>query len=370
MAITLFKPTPKAKPESKKPQIRPRPTLFEQLFPCSWRDIVFPISSISVQLSQDLVEHRYWGVDAANVESTGRAPMEISAEIPFVNGIVPGKGENWGVLYPTEFRKFLKAFADRSSGVLNHPELSGILCKPKSLEFALDAQTRNGVIVRAQWIETTEPNEDLDLRDPFTNDSPVQIASQTALSLDASKEDITGLAPQAPVFEESFESMVNKLRGVVDGVGTTVSLLVNKPNQILYRVKLLQNSVERTKNVITWPIEDACERLKNAMHDVSEKTVIGTGAALTVSRPIGRHTLKARTTLSTMPSLVPARNSVDELLALNPSLASRPEVPEGTVIRYYTDGASQGSAQGVADPRGQIITTSQGEDRNLARLRR
>ena len=122
MAFKLGGSTPPPrlrKPPGQRPP--PEPTLFEQLNACSWRDIPFPISSMKVTVSQDLVQHKYWGVDGASVEATGRAPLEIEAVIPFVNGIVPGKGEKWGVLYPTQFRSFLKAFVDKKTGTLVHP---------------------------------------------------------------------------------------------------------------------------------------------------------------------------------------------------------------------------------------------------------
>lgn len=331
---------PPPAPPLKPPRVRPpapEKGLFEQLFPAAWRGIVFPISSMKVSLSQDLVEHKYWGVDAANVEATGRAPMQIEAEIPFVNGIVPGKSEHFGVLYPTTFREFLKAFADSSSGVLNHPELSGILCKPHSLDFALDAHRRDGVIVTARWTETVDPDQDV--KPALENESPIQAADLAALDLDASKDDILKLAPEGAFPEETFDSLINKLSGFVDSVGITAALLFNKPAQIINRVKTLQESVERTKNVLTWPVTDSCERMKEALRNLGNHTVIGTGPAAAPagvsSRKIGRYTTATKITLAGIAGSLPFPNSADDLIALNPFLLAKPQVQAGTVVRYY-----------------------------------
>lgn len=340
--IRLVEPEPPVKkPRTKAPP--PQPTLFEQLLPCTWRGIFFPVSSMKVSFSQDVVEHKYWGVDAADVESTGRAPMQIEATIPFVNGIVPGKGEKWGVLYPTEFRKFVQAFADRTTGDLQHPELGFITCKAVSIDFSHDAQTRDGVMVTARWVETiAEQSKDFD-----PDHTPIQAADIAALDLDASSADILGLAPEAAFPEESFESLVNKATGFVDSITTTATLLANKPAQVRYRIQTFQDSVERLKNVLTWGATESCERIKSAMHDLdaafsSKVTVTHSGGSTppappgtTPGKKIARFKTPARMNLAGILAHVSATTTFDELVSLNPILVSRIEVAEGTVIRYY-----------------------------------
>lgn len=290
-----------------------------------------------VSLSQDIVEHKYWGVDGADIESTGRAPMQIEATIPFVNGIVPGKGEQWGVLYPTEFRKFLKAFADRTQGMLQHPELGGILCKPVSLEFSHEAQRRDGVEVVARWVETIE-----NVETAFIGETPIQAADLAALDLDASKADILALVPDAAFPEETFDSFVNKLAGTIDSVTTFVQLITAKPNQILHRIQTLQDSVQRARNALTWPVEEACERMKEASLAIAKSSGNGvvfvpSAASAPLGRKIGRYVTQARTTLAGILSALPAghKTTTDDLINLNPFLIARPEVGAGVVIRYY-----------------------------------
>jgi hypothetical protein len=247
-----------------------------------------------VTISQDLVEHKYWGVDVADVESTGRNSMQIEAVIPFVNGIVPGKGERWGVLYPETFRKFLKAFADRSRGNFVHPELDVIICKPVSLDFEHDAQRRDGVIVTARWIETLENAESA-----FDVRSPIQEVALAALDLDAGTADIRGLTDEflPPQFEESFDTSINKLAGEIDRFTISVQLAAARPGQILNRVRQVEGAVERARTALTWPITDACERMKEGVSRLPE--------ALQGPRKVGRYVTKARATLAGILSALP-----------------------------------------------------------------
>ena len=306
------------------------PFLFDGLLPCIWRDVPFPVTSMRVSLAQDLVEHKYWGRDGANVEATGRAPLQFEAVIPFVNGIVPGKGEQWtAFLYPDGFRKFLDAFADRKTGVLQHPALGEITCKPQSLDFAHDAQMRAGVEVTARWVETVLPNDDGRVG---VGDSPVDPAFRAG-NLDAQ----LARAPikDLPQFDETFEDAANRLAGVFDTAASRFKQLVNKPNQILYRIKRVQNSVERAKNALMWPITDSYERLKEV---IGPKTVNGSGPVQgngrTPSRKTVRFLIPERMTLADLQALFPT-NSLDDLIYLNPRLIARPTVPAKTVIRRY-----------------------------------
>lgn len=319
--------------------------MFEQLLACSWRGIEFPISSMEFSFDQDLAEHKYWGSDGANVEATGRNPLIIKATIPFVNGIVPGKNERWLTLYPNTFREFVTAFTDRTTGLLVHPEFGEIVCKPQSFSTTHEAARRDGVEVQATWIETLDD----ELR-VLQVDSPVQTARQIAKDLDASNADIVALVPEGQFPEESFESLINKATGVVDSVSIAANLLINKPRQVIFRLEQFQNSVDRLRNVNTWPLKDAVERIKEKLLDISDAfssthTVVGTGSGSVNAPPPLVSTRRAvarlvtpqgnRMTASQIQASLPVPNSMEELIALNPSLVARPEVAGGTLIRYY-----------------------------------
>jgi hypothetical protein len=54
-------------------------------------------------------------INTADVEPTGRSPLEITAKVPFLNNIASAPSELWpsGNLYPNQFRLFFAACVDR-----------------------------------------------------------------------------------------------------------------------------------------------------------------------------------------------------------------------------------------------------------------
>lgn len=306
-----------------------KPPITDSYFPCAWRGIGFPIASLKVSLQQDLVQHKYWGVDGADVEATGRAPLEIEAVIPFFQNVVGGKADQFGRgLFPSQFILFQQSFADRTAGPLDTPQIFNLWCRPVSMEYAYDPMRRDGVEVTARWVETIN----IDAPDGVEIQS-ANSGGEALLSLDAAKSDLSRVSH--PEFTESFEGLLNKLGGVFDTTASKVKIILNTGNRIRYRLDRLQSSVERAKNALTWPVEESIEKAKEVF---GPQTVNGTGPAAPAAnprRPTLRFTTTFRTTLSQLQTRFP-NNSVDDLLYLNPRLASRPAVPGGTVIRYYS----------------------------------
>ena len=320
------KPTPKQVPAASPRGSHHETPLFDTLFPCKFRNVYFPVISIGVSMTHDMAEHKYYGVGAANVEMTGRNPRTYEAEIPFVNGILPGKNERWGVLYPDTFRDFIAAMGTTSTGYLDTPELRGLTVKPVSMEYKHEGSTRGGVIVTARWVETVDQKVySKEEYDP--EDHPVRLG---ALSLDAEyvpTQRMVNLPNQTITFEE----LANEAEGIIDTASSRLHILANKPAQLLYRVQKIQASIERAANPLTWPGRESCERIEEAVNQL--KKFPAKAEAAVVGSPVHRYTARTRLTLSQL--ALATQNSIDELLQLNPNLASRPAVPAGTVIRYY-----------------------------------
>lgn len=332
------------KPNERAAQSRPQDLAhYNKLFPCSFRGLQFPVTYMNVSLSQDMAEHKYYGVSSANVEMTGRNPLTFEAEIPFIQGLVPAKNERWSNLYPSGFKNFLAAMHSKETGILDTPEIAGITVKPVSLEYKHDANVRNGVIVVARWIETVD--DAVPARADF---NPLDRIRAAAKSLD-SEYDTTGRlingAPETsvtiigqkkklPVFKKAFSQFVNELSGVVDTASSKIHILANKPAQMIYRLKKVQDSIERAANPLTWPGRESCEQAEAALREL--KAAPAKIDAAFRSKPIGRYTTYYKITLSQI--AIATANSVDQLIRLNPRLASRPAVPAGTVVRYYKNG--------------------------------
>lgn len=332
-------------------------SLFEQLLPASWTPSVsgvelhFPVESIRVSFEHDLAQHKSWNVDGARVESTGRSPMMIEAKIPFFNGIFPAKNEKWlaGTLYPDGFRNFFRAIANEKAGTLVHPEIGAIFCRCASLDVSHDAEEQDGVYVTAKWVES---REDLGEASVLQQPSPVSEMAVAAEGLDASKTDLLALVPTAPVPDEDFASLTNKVIGLVDSLKLTTSQLAAKPGQLIYAAERIQNSINRTSdisNALSWASREWAERVESSARDIraGEATTTarsGSGRRVVASaavsrRPIARYVNKDKgvslVTLHSRLSAMGSKTTLDELLDLNPQLISRPSVEPGAVVRYY-----------------------------------
>jgi hypothetical protein len=296
---------------------------FDQLQPASWRGIQFPVENVEVSFQQDIAEHKYYGIDGARLEATGRAPVNITVTIPLFNGIVPGKNEKWGVLYPDLFRQLLNAAGDRSAGVLVHPELGQITCRVKSAQTRHDAQHRDGVILTLHFVETGLLAETNDF---VTGSSPIAAAELAALDLDASKDDLTKLVPDAYQMPFTVNDFIDSLAAVGDQFSVQSSLAKGKIDAIGYHLGRLQASVERAENALTWPVLDAIQAAKSAVRWVAEHPP--------ATLPVLLWPVRADITLAALLGEIPGAE-LSDLVKLNPSVMATPVILAGTVVRYH-----------------------------------
>lgn len=303
------------------------------LAPFSWRSIEFPTTRSSISLAHDLVEHKYWGRDGADVEATGRAPLRIRANIPFINGVIPGRGEKWpqGELYPFQYEKFVKAFADRSADVLEHPEHGSIFCRPSTMNVDWEGNgTRNGVFVDAEWIETFELEQGTN---GFTAREVESIGS-LAESLEAQKRDVASLLPPeeqddfwSVILSSDFTDVANAISSIGGTAGKEIYRLNGKLSSLEYQTNRIIRSLDLANNPLTWPARQSCERMREAVQKKRDHNTVG-------ARRVLWHTTKRTLTLAAVSVEIPGAK-VGDLLRLNPRLASSPMIAAGTVVRYF-----------------------------------
>ncbi len=298
--------------------------IFEQLLPCKWRDVEFPITHVKMSLAHDLVEHKYWGVDGARVEATGLAPMRFSVSIPWINGIVPGKNERWGGLYPTDMRRFFAAFADKKTGFFQHPEFGLIPCKPERLEFELSGDHRGGMMCEASWVETLEDDNIANL----VGETPVQDIELAALDLDASHDDLTALIPEFPVFESSFADFARGIQAITDFPTLLANTTGKKLDSFVYRVEQVEDSIDRSKSALTWQARNTTEHIK-ALADQFRQNILKSTARFVVE-----YRVPGDTTVAGLLAQLPDA-TLGDVIKLNPDLMRSAIVSKGTIVRYY-----------------------------------
>lgn len=298
--------------------------LFEQLLAFKWREVEFPVTKMKVSLAHDLVEHKYWGRDGARVEMVGLAPIRFSATIPMINGIVPGKNERWIVLYPVTMRKLLAAFADKTEGFLQHPELGLVRVKPERIEFDWSGDKRGGCECEVSWVETLPEDGSQDVFEP----SPVQDIGLGSQDLDASENDLRLLIPTFPKFNASWTDLARSIQSIGDTVTLLSNTTAGKINSIVYRVEQVEDSIDRAKSALTWQTTNTLERIKAAAHDLQSKLL------REESKIVALFEVKNDTTVAGICAQLPDAK-LGDLVRLNPSLMRNAIVPRGRVIRYY-----------------------------------
>lgn len=302
--------------------------LFAGLLEHRWREVSFPTESFELSFRHDLAIHKLVDRDGAFVEGTGRAPMQFTARIPFVNGITPGPNEHWQrPLYPFAWRKFLVAFADKSTGPLQHPELGDIPCKPESFRCVWSAHRRGGVDVEAAWIETDDTDQDI-LGQALAAPSPLADLDQAAADADQILE--TPLPapnlPSLPTFPVTFEDFMRSIRGAIDQTTLLQKRFAGQLDNIQYQAQLLKGSVARANNALYWPLTQVAERM-TASSNVVRSTL------LTRGRRVGLYRVPKGSTLAQIANTIPA--PIGDLVSLNRALVARPVVPRDSVVRYY-----------------------------------
>lgn len=304
--------------------------VLKQLSALEWKGIGAPFSSFRSELRHDLVQHKYPDRDGAHVEATGRAPLQFSAKMPFLNGIELGKGprETWIFpLFPNAFTAFLNVAQERSSGVLNHPDLGAFRCKLESLTWEFTAGTRDGVIADAQWVETTENQSTL--ADNIAARSPVTQIETSAADLDTINKNKALLKDVLPLpeYSESFTDFARAIKAGFDQSTIYSNRLTGMLDTLAYRADAIITAASSSHDARAWPAIEAASRMLSAVHDVKREIAKSNRATLLYKTP-------KETTLADLSIATGA--PIGDLATLNPALLAAPTIAKGTTVRYYS----------------------------------
>jgi hypothetical protein len=307
--------------------------VFQQLLSAKWRDIEFPVTKMRASIAHDLVEHKYWGVDGARVESTGLSPWRFTFSIPLINGLQPGRAERWSDLYPHHMRRLTVAFQKKSVGILQHPEFGEISCKAERFDMDWDAGRRGGIDGELSFVETKLQSDQSFLDFP----TPVQVVDTGAASLDSTskKTDLAALyasrgLPLPDYLQPSsfnFGEAVNKIKAVTDYPDLLERRAAGQLKAVVYNAERLQRSIAPVRSAKTWSVNKSAEQIKASAYDLERSLIAG-------RRDVALFTVPHDTTLAGVARQLPDA-SVADLIRLNPALMLRPEIARGTIVRYY-----------------------------------
>lgn len=298
--------------------------LLSRLLEFSWKDISFPIESMTVDLEHKLPGHEAWKRNGVDFEDTGRDALRFSAEIPFYNTIFPGESETWSILYPNQYRLFLNAAAIGGEGTLQHPELGPIQCKLKSCKTKYDANKRGGCSVSAEWVETIDLSAEQNLT--IGDTSPVADVQLAAASLEVQyKEGLQEQIPHLPKHVNSLLDVINAFTAIGDQVQLFSARQAGRLDALDYAAKGLLRSMTLLDDVEKVGQRRAAIQLRNGVYDL-KRDLKGKGGKIVTYR------VPARTTVANLAQSLHV--GMGAIIELNPRIVSKAVVPENTVVRY------------------------------------
>jgi len=293
----------------------------------------FPCVQTSLEIRQDLTVHKFADRDGAHVEACGRHPVEISARIPFFNGLIPGPQETWNGndLYPNTWRLFLLKALDRSSKVLNHPELGPLTVKLQTCKTDWNSNTRNGVWVDVKWIESDDTATELetDIASQGANSAALQAASD----LDANQADpetyqIYGIPQPATSFTalvQQAQSAITAGQFISQQTQGAINNMINQAVQL--EMMVLAATTSPYPAALLWPLTQSAEQLRDAAYVMQQQLLQSQPAVSLFTTTFDATVARVCNQLGM---------TVDDFSALNPSLIYLPFIPQGTVVQYYT----------------------------------
>lgn len=299
----------------------------QNLLPASFLGIPFPVSAWSDAGSHDAKVHKKADRDGGRIELIGSNPRQFHLTIPLYNGLVAGSSESWTKLFPETYTDLLAAFEKRQRGYLVHPIFGSLYCKPLNWSATYDAQRRNGVTLEVNFAETLEDD-----------DESVVTASKFGVAA-AALTDLQAMVAPLDLEEmdwASFEDTLRSLQGITDGAQLLADSVTGKIANMGAAIDRFGESVERLggadsldsggENVGT--ILTALDKIKEAL--LEAQGVIASG-----SRPKAARVLEGQQSWGQIATTT--KNTVTELIGLNPAIVGGASIPAGTLIFYYTD---------------------------------
>ena len=323
--------------------------LFGSLLEHSFKGVSFPTTQFTLDIRHDLAIHKFVDKDGAEIEGTGRAPLQFTARIPFINTIQKGPLETgWNQpLYPLQFRRFIDATANRATGILTHPEFGNIFVKTEHVHVVWDGEKRGGVFVDVTWLETV-----LDaaaIGNFLGGYSPTSSIADAAATADARIAATTFTTPQRsdlpltsksfggagaalPPLSSSFGDLANTIRSISDLPSLMNQQVGGKIDAIVANAKTVGAALDKVSSPLDWLMVQSLQKILQAGYGLRQ-------TILASKRAIWLYPVQQEATMANLATQIQQGTTVNvdlgDLFVLNPGLLRFPVVPLGSTVRFY-----------------------------------
>ena len=297
----------------------------------SWRGVEFPCGDWEFGFEQDHAEHKFPDRDGALIEATGRAPVTYTFTAFFRNGIDAKATVPTATLplYPVQWRKFIVACLDRSTGSLVHPELGPINVKLKSCKTKCSLDKRDGVDVDVTFVESPLASEEL--TDLLRQPSPMGAALASAKSLDDAVGNIDPVPEYPDSISPSLLDSMKALSGAVNQFKLGVGNIGSLASSYLDGITDMRDTLVKNGNPAT---------TAKAIADL-DKCFQAVAQVVADAKPKGKPVTIAIVQSEATPDAIAAffGTPVDDFLRMNPSAADRAKLPKDSQVFVYVAGA-------------------------------
>lgn len=299
--------------------MNPKADVLQKLLRIEWRGVGLFATGFSFAFDQQHIAHTYPDRDAGFIEATGRNPAVYSFSLLFRNGNTLAPEEQ----YPLAWRKFIVACLDRSTGTLLHPELGPVKVKCRSQQTQWDATKRDGVDVSAEFVETSDTEDELAA---LLKRSAAYDAEYEAQFLDGVVKDVTP-APEVPsTLSPSLLESLKQLTGTIAMAKASVGNVAAAIESYANAVDDLAEQISDLNEPAYAPILESLRRLHGSVVDLG----LPIKAA---SRPVTSVLVRRDAPVAAIASAF--GNKLEDFLALNPSAASKTSLPAGEPVFVY-----------------------------------
>lgn len=290
--------------------------ILKRLPPFTWRGELYPITSRRVTLRQGGVDHVIQYRDFESIEPTGAQGLTFVYGIPQRENIARDKYKNaFSVGHPRLFRDMV----DRSAGTLFDPIFNkAFQCVPSLYDDTTDVLKRDGTDVQVEF----RYSPPITAEDPALTDlGGVSGLQSSAKSLDAEVAKANWAQEPPP------EPSIDVIQGV-DGLMNQGLAQVGKARAALadfaFKMQKLEATCEKVADPANWAIHQDARTQRASAIRMSQRLNEDPATKL--------RTLVVQTTMPIGDLAREVGMSLEDLVALNPSLARLPYVKAGTVV--------------------------------------
>jgi len=281
----------------------------------SWRGIEFPVTDRTVTFAHDTVDQKIQFRNGFPVDITGAQSMRFRYTVPLDEGIVRGPFKN---LFTATLKKFFDAVYDKTPGVLVDPVYGVFTCKPVLFDEKLRAQIRSGTVVDVEFVQHVE----------VTDETELELATLKSAESQAGALDREVASAPWPEDEE-FEPSVDPLAQIA-GYGRQLEFIGNRfvalLDKVAYRTERIEAAAEALESPDRAGIIRAARRTRLATLKLKSR---GTNPGKTIRR------LRKNADMTLSAIAAEVGMTLDDLLKINPMLATKSVVEAGTPVNYW-----------------------------------